>query len=268
MENPFPGMNPWMEGQWRDAHQSLVVYARDALQPKLPQGLRARLEERVYLERPDELDPKDHFYPDVRIIERVHVAGGTGAAVLDDPSVATAEPLLMEIRTEPVNQGYIEIIDSLAGGKVITVIEFLSPSNKLAGEGHQQYVQKQRECRECGVNLVEIDLLRGGRRTLVSPEPLVPQSHRTPYRVCVWRAAKPLRCELYALPMRARLPAVRIPLREADDDIRLDLQPLLNQTYRNGAYDDTNYNNDPIPPLGKEDAAWAEELLRGKGLRK
>ena len=50
MDNPFPGMDPYMEGQWRDAHQRLVVYACDDLQPLLPADLRARLEERVFVE--------------------------------------------------------------------------------------------------------------------------------------------------------------------------------------------------------------------------
>lgn len=31
--------------------------------------------------------------------------------------------------------------------------------------------------------------------------------------------------------------------------------------------DDTDYRKDPLPPLPPEEAAWAEELLRKKGLR-
>ncbi len=44
-KNPFPGMNPWLEEHWGDVHTSLTTYARDQLQPRLPPGLRARIEE-------------------------------------------------------------------------------------------------------------------------------------------------------------------------------------------------------------------------------
>ena len=48
--NPFPGMNPWLESHWGDIHTSLTTYARDQLQPQLPAGLRARVEEYVAVE--------------------------------------------------------------------------------------------------------------------------------------------------------------------------------------------------------------------------
>ena len=47
----------------------------------------------------------------------------------------------------------------------------------------------------------------------------------------------------------------------------LELQPLVNEAYRNGTYEDTDYRRDPVPPLDPEDAAWADALLREKGLR-
>jgi hypothetical protein len=47
MKNPFPGMNPWMEGFWRDVHASMLVYARDLLNAELPPGLHARVDERL-----------------------------------------------------------------------------------------------------------------------------------------------------------------------------------------------------------------------------
>ncbi len=45
--NPFPGMNPFFEQQWRDAYASLITYLGDALQEKLPPDLVARTEEGV-----------------------------------------------------------------------------------------------------------------------------------------------------------------------------------------------------------------------------
>jgi hypothetical protein len=46
-KNPFPGLNPFFEQQWRDAHTSLILYLRDALQERLPADLVARAEEEV-----------------------------------------------------------------------------------------------------------------------------------------------------------------------------------------------------------------------------
>lgn len=43
MPGPFPGMDPWLESHWGDVHHSLVQYARDELQPLLPEDLRARV---------------------------------------------------------------------------------------------------------------------------------------------------------------------------------------------------------------------------------
>jgi hypothetical protein len=37
-QNPFPGMNPYLEQHWRDVHTTLMVYLRDQLQGELPEG--------------------------------------------------------------------------------------------------------------------------------------------------------------------------------------------------------------------------------------
>ena len=53
-KNPFPGMNPWLEEHWGDVHTRLTTYACDQLQPRLPSGLRARIEEYVAVESEDD----------------------------------------------------------------------------------------------------------------------------------------------------------------------------------------------------------------------
>jgi hypothetical protein len=64
------------------------------------------------------------------------------------------------------------------------------------------------------------------------------------------------------------LPVIRIPLRQTDADVPLDLQALIDQCYRNGDYeDDLNYQTDPYPPLDPDDARWADALLRKLGRR-
>src|SRR5439155_20452495 len=49
--------------------------------------------------------------------------------------------------------------------ELVTVIEVLSPTNKLPGsDGSREYAHKRERLLESHVNLVEIDLLRGGQR--------------------------------------------------------------------------------------------------------
>ena len=92
----------------------------------------------------------------------------------------------------------------------------------------------------------------------------IPAAYRTPYQVCVYRAAVDLPCyEIYRVPLRERLPVVKIPLRPTDTDIPLDLQALIDQCYHNGGYDeDIDYGAEPEPPFTTEDARWADALLR------
>lgn len=151
---------------------------------------------------------------------------------------------------------------------MVTVIEVLSLSNKLPGEGRDLYLKKRTELKHGGVSLVEIDLLRAGERLLPVPSRLVPDSHRTPYQVCVRRGWQPATVELYRVPLRERLPVIKVPLREADRDVPLDLQALIDQCYGNGGYDDDLDYRIPLdPPLEADDAAWADALLRSQGRR-
>lgn len=264
MPSPFPGMDPYLESHWRDIHAGLVIYTRDALQGVLPGGLRARVEESVLLETP--LGIGDHpLYPDVRVVEytakrSLEVGPGAGVAV--------AEPLLINAAMEPVSETFLEIIDHVSGNRVVTVIEFLSPSNKSPGSNREQYRRKQREICSSDANLVEIDLNRYGIHTLAFPlEHLGPRG-RTGYMACVRRAAQRHMAEVYPMPLWQRLPVVKIPLRLEDDDVPLDLQILVEQCWRNGGYEGTlNYTVDPEPPLLGAEKDWAEQWLHEKGLR-
>jgi hypothetical protein len=260
MRSPFPGMDPYLEQFWGDIHHRLITYMSDALQKELPGDLRARVDERVFVEPDDR-----KIVPDVRVVERgrpshPRLRAGNG--------IATAEPLIVHMeRDEPVRQGFIEIIDIKSGRRVITVIEILSPSNKRAGPGRDLYVKKQEELRQGAVSLVEIDLLRTGSRVSSAPFELIPDGHRTPYSVCVRRGWKPLQFEYYRIPLRERLPAIAIPLRQSDPDAPLDLQALIDQCYEAALYDDIDYREEADPPLKREDAQWADALLREQGLR-
>jgi hypothetical protein len=256
-------MDPYLESHWRDVHHRLITYACDAIQEALPPELRARVEERVVLESPEGLG--NPLFPDVRVIESAPQRPGGIIAV--GRSAAT-EPILIDAVREPLTQGYIEIIDVGSGNRVVTVIEVLSPTNKMPGDGMQEYHRKQREIVQSETNLVEINLLRTGRHVLAVPLENISSGLRTPYMVCVRRATRPSKAEVYPIPLSAKLPTVKIPLRRDDADVPLDLQALIEECYRKGRYEgDLDYRRDPDPPLSGRDAEWAAELLRSKGVR-
>jgi hypothetical protein len=266
MPSPFPGMDPYLEAHWRDVHAGLVIYSRDALQGVLPAGLRARVEERVLLETPQGIG--DHpLYPDVRVVEYT-VKRGPSPGPVANVGVALAEPLLVEVPTEPASETFLEILDPASGNRVVTVIEFLSPSNKSPGVNRDQYVRKQQEICASDTNLVEIDLNRFGTHTLAFPLAYLGPPGRTGYMTCIRRATQRGRAEVYPMPLWERLPVVKVPLRPEDEDVPLDLQTLVEQSWRNGGYEGTlNYAHAPDPPLLGAEKDWAEKWLHEKGLR-
>lgn len=265
--NPFPGMNPYLERYWRDVHASLIVYARETLQTQLPPGMVARIEERVYVNVPQEGIHR-LIYPDVHVTQQRETRGGggpaTSTAVLE--RVAT-QRFIVELEEEPITETYIEIVD-MAGGKVITVIEVLSIANKQPGEAQEVYLRKQRATIEAEVNLVEIDLLRSGQWVLSVPLSKIPPERRTPYYVVVYRAGQPNRREVYPIGLNQRLPQIAVPLRPSDPDAVLDLEELVNRCYEVGRYDQwIDYSQEPEPPLPPEGAEWLHQLLMEKGKR-
>lgn len=253
-------MDPYLEQHWRDVHQSLVIYARDAIQGQLPGDLIARVEERVFVDAPES---SRSVYPDVRVVE----TGGRESAAASTALAGVAVPLVVVVDDEPVSEGYIEILEIGSGNRVITMIEVVSPTNKTAGEGRRLYRKKQRECRRAKVSLVEIDLIRAGRWVLAIPKDLIPLSHRSQYQVCIRRGWRANAFEVYKVPLREKLPTIQVPLRRSDPDVKVDLQGIFDQAYRNGRYDTLDYAADPNPPLKSADAAWANELLKAAGHR-
>src|SRR5688572_5449484 len=150
--SPFPGMDPWLEQHWGDVHQRLITYACDAIQEKLPEDLRARMQERLIVESDDD---SRSILPDVSVTE--HPGPVSKPAAPHGPGTSVVEPLVLRLPDEPATQTFIEIIEAKSGARVVTIVEFLSPVNKLPGPGRRLYKRKQREAREASVSLVEID---------------------------------------------------------------------------------------------------------------
>lgn len=263
MQSPFPGMDPYLELLWRDVHHRLCTYACDQVQDQLGSDLLARLDERLVVE--SLVDEGRSIFPDVRVVEHgLHDVEVSPAAA----SVGTVtEPLLVSILSDPTREGFIEIIEP-DSGRVVTVIEFLSPTNKMPGDGKVKYEQKQRELYEARTNLVEIDLTRAGRRRLLVPAAQMPkEAANAAYQACVFRGYRPDKLEIYPMPLREHLPTIRVPLRQTDPDVVLNLQSLIEQVYRKGRYSITDYRKPCVPPLDPADDTWAAELLRAAGKR-
>jgi hypothetical protein len=100
---------------------------------------------------------------------------------------------------EDVHERYLEI-RTVPEQQVITVIEIVSPSNKLSREGREQYESKRLKVLGSLTHLVEIDLLRAGQ-----PLPMKVPS-RNDYRILVSRSQHRPSVEPYRPPPPAATP--------------------------------------------------------------
>ncbi len=260
MSKPFPGMNPYLEHSWGDIHTRLTTYSCDALQTQLPKGLKARVEEQVRVDMEGATTVR--LVPDVRVVEPSHSEGGVAVA----EEVQVAAPLVVEFLDQPVTERRIVIVDQSSGGRVVTAIEFVSPSNKTSQKERERFRRKQADMVDGGVNVVEIDLVRQGRWVLSVPERLLPDEYAYPYAICLIRATAPHRGECFAVSLREPLPVIPIPLRESDPDVALRLQTILDLAVERGAYDDVDYTGLELNGFAPEDEAWMRERLQAAGL--
>lgn len=248
MPSPFPGMDPYLEdrGLWRGVHHRLIAALAAALNAALPRDFVARIDVRLYVPEP----------------ERWEVVKVEASADVDAHVLLRGFP-------EEVREAFIEIIAVNEPGRVVTAIELLSPANKAPGLGREEYRRKQRDVLASETHLLEIDLLRGGEHTVAVPEQALRALHGPwDYLICLHRAGHKGQYEVWPRPLRQRLPRVLVPLTEGHAGVALDLQAALDRVYDGGAFDrSVDYRSDPDPPLSADDAASADALLRGKGLR-
>jgi hypothetical protein len=256
-------MDPYLEtpNLWPDVHHELIAQIRSALNPRLRPAYVARVELRVYVT--DQDDPGlQVLIPDVRVekAQRARKQQKTSSS----PSLAVAEPIILpHLIDDEIKEARLEIRER-ASNALVTMIEVLSPANKVRGSrGRTSLLEKRRDCLACGVHWVEIDLLRAGEPTLVHP-PLEPCD----YRIIVWPMRELQKPKYWPVSLRQALPVIGIPLRGDDPDVPLDLTAVLQAAYDRGAYDlSIDYGREPDPPLPPGDAAWADTLLRERGLR-
>jgi hypothetical protein len=256
-------MDPYLEAPsvWHGLHIKLVVVTVQLLQPQLRQrGYYAESNERVWL-----AEPQRDVLPDVSVVRmpRRLPRRASKAAVLE-----ADEPVRVRREKVEVHEPYVEIF-ALAGRRLVTGIEFLSPTNKSQTKGRKLYLRKRKDLKAAGVNLVEIDLLRKGRHLADVPLDVLEPFQPWHYLVNVIRSSAE-EYEFYPVSLRAPLPCVGIPLKADEPDAVLDLQAVVSRAYDIGPYPERldDYLHDPSPKLPPEDAKWARQLLAKAGFRK
>jgi hypothetical protein len=254
MPSPFPGMNPFLENPavWPDFHLRMISTIGELLAPQVSPRYVVRAEAQLYI----------HELPDRtrRLLGRgdvgISITTGRQATTATMAPSAPIRGSLPAVDIERIH--YLEIRDR-TNRQVVTVIELLSPSNKDSGADRDQYIAKRVHLQASRVNLVEIDLLRGGMRPPVDGLPACN------YFVMVSRADDWPKVDLWPLRLRNRLPVISIPLRERKENASLDLQVALHRVYDAARYEDDVYGLQPEPELSAANAKWAKQFVPSAG---
>lgn len=227
MPSPFPGMDPYLEDEalWPVFHHQIVMCLYQILLPGLVDRYRARVNQRHY------------------VIEQA---------------------LFTSVVRDERHEDYIEIRQR-SDGRLITLLDVVSPPNKLTQTGRDAYLAKREESKKAKANLVELDLLLQGQPTLEYSRDGLPDWD---YAVTVTRASQPERFEIYTTTLQKKLPRFRLPLASDDRDTVLDLHAAFTRCYDQGGFaSKIDYGTDPSTPLSDEDRKWLLDLLKQQKLR-
>lgn len=249
MANPFPGMDPYLEGDlWMSVHTDLCAEIARQLSPKIRPKYVALSTRRVVLAA--ETNGERYI---------LTAQPPTRTAVT---AVATA-PLVLPTRfPEPIPHVSIEIRD-VAQRRLVTCIEVLSPTNKR-GSGREEYAAKRFQVLSGNAHLVEVDLLRAGMRF-----PTAEALPEAPYFVFISHDGRRHEVEVWPIALQQPLRTVPVPLLPEDAPATLDLQQALSVVYEIIGYDELiDYASPPPGPLTPAEAGWVEERLRTAGRRK
>jgi hypothetical protein len=266
MKSPFPGMDPYIEacGLWSDFHDDLISEIKRALARAAPDRYLVRTGERSYVVLVDSEGKNSHpFIPDVSVTERPGrkkgpKRGGTAVAEM----AGSLEPVTMRAFIEEEHrEGFVEIYEATPEQRLVTCVEVLSPSNKQPNTtGWDLYYRKRQSVLLGNVNLVEIDLLRGGQRM-----PMLDPWPDSPYALLVARAKKYHHCKVWPAHFHLPLSAIPVPLAKPDLDLSLNLQPMIEAIYERSRYERSiDYNKPLTPPLDAAETAWLQQQLQAR----
>lgn len=226
MQNPFPGMNPYLEQPelWHQVHNRLIVAIADDLTPQIAPQYRVSIEERVYT------SVDDIFLvgiADVAVAKRNNNAE-TGTTLT---TTKLAEPSKVKVPMyEEVIERFLEV-KATQSREVVTVIEILSPRNKRSKEGRTVYENKRQKILASATNLVEIDLLRLGESL-----PII-GAKKSDYHILVSRSHQRPDADLYSFDLQDTIPVFPVPLRSGENEPVIDLNRLLNEIYERARFD-------------------------------
>jgi hypothetical protein len=265
MRSPFPGLDPYIEssGLWEDFHNHLIDAIYRTLAPNLPRGYTASTATRSYVVLMEAEGKVEHLAkPDTGVTEptagkKPRKKKGGGAAT--EPTEYAGSVLMQAFVAERFRETFVEIYLQGEERTLITSIEVLSPSNKRPGtEGWNVYERKRQAMLLGQANFLELDLLRGGQKF-----PMRSKWPDSPYSLLVSWAMDAPYCRVWPGHFKARLPIIPVPLRYPDPDLSLDLQPLLDDIYALGRYDELlDYGRPLQPTLADTDAEWVHQQLR------
>jgi hypothetical protein len=252
MQSPFPGMDPYLEhpALWPDVHNRLIAALADDLSARVAPRYYVRLERRTYLLKADDLVFIGR--PDIA------VAATPGVSVCaSQPATTSVTVLEVDVpMQDEVSENFLAIHE-VKTSKLVTILELLSPVNKLHKQGREEYERKRGYVFRSWTNLVEIDLLRAG-----DPMPVVGAQVQSDYRILVSQGSQRPRAALIACTLRQPIPAFTLPLLPGDDEPEVALNHILHALYQRARFDlRLDYTQEPVPPLAEADAVWARELI-------
>ena len=259
MASPFPGMDPYLEQPafWSSFHTRFMVAVADALDAQLFPRYYVDVETRTYID--DDDSEILVGIPDGLVLATGEVASQPEAEqqAISDPggAVATlAEPIVLPM-PEEVRERYLEIRE-VGSNETVTVIELLSPKNKLAGAGRMAYLRKRRQVLASLTHLVELDLLWANRT--------MPWSGGTmkDYHVVVSRSEQRPAAELYSFSIPESMPAIVLPLKQ-EESVVVALQAVFDGVMERAHYDARIDYSQPLPgpQPSSEVQAWIQERL-------
>jgi hypothetical protein len=252
MPSPFPGMNPYLEqaSVWQDFHHRFISAAADSLGAQVMPRYFVKIEEHLYVHEAFENGHTLAGRADVAISEGIATpSADKGTSLLVAPALVRV-PTTMDLE----RSAFLEIRDRNQR-RLVTVIELLSPSNKLKDRDRAQYLAKREQILESSANFVEIDLLRSG-----TPMPWDEMPACDYYVVVSEPLARP-DAGIWPLGLHDPLPPISIPLAPNEPKARLDLKALLDHIYDAAGYAYYIYATNPEPPLASEDVDWASRLV-------
>lgn len=258
-KSPFPGMDPFLEAPelWRGLHGGLAHKLVEQLNRQIAPAYHALAEINSVYQAVDLSRPKNIF-PDVAVYE-----SDDQDAPFPSPSgaVTLEAPVRREVlQTEEVKLRRVKI-HVVETGELVTVIEILSPANKR-GQGLADYQAKRERLLLSQIHLVEIDLLRGGKRP--GPELNRKPALDTDYILLTNRIGETRTSEIWPVPLNEPLPKIPVPLLYPDPDAILDLTTVIHELYQSYRYDVIIDYAKPIPSpsLRSEMEKWWQDRKR------